>query len=151
MTTSLPASAHVVYETHWQYRSSEVCVHQKIEISHGGGGGYSKNQAYILGINYSTVPWMSCAWPNYYPAGYIAVNLYMWRWSAAAGYWYVCRGWGYHYNTMSVSNYALAYNAGAYTPCGNGYYGTNGSAYVYNNGEWKGGGPLWSGYQWLPS
>jgi hypothetical protein len=151
MMTSSQANAHVVYDWHWEYRSHEVCLNHKSEISHGSGGGYAKQQALIYGYAIYPGYTVDCGWPNTYPPGYIAVNMTLWRWSSAAGYWYACRSWGYYYNTTTVSNYTLSYNAGYYTPCGNGYYGSWGSAYVYNNGQWKGGGPLWSGYQWLPS
>jgi hypothetical protein len=80
------------------------------------------------------------------PPGYIALLFQLYKWTGSQ--WAVCAGTSWFYNSTSAKKLAGFYNYGSSPWCGAGYYGTLSYGFVWN-GAWH-GGPLWSGYHYLP-
>jgi hypothetical protein len=140
-----PAAAAEVW--HWEYRSGEVCAYHNSITDKSRYGGSYRSGVQAWGRNYTVMPpFWDCKWPTSYPANYLTSDLVVYKWD---GYeWYYCREFGFHYNSSEAWSFLLHYEPG-YSPCGSGDYGSDSLVYVYHNGEWKGGGPLWSGYEYI--
>jgi hypothetical protein len=133
------AHAHFVYERSEVWKDGGECLILRSEISHGGGGGYSKATAETF-TNFS---WWNCfiAWDR--GPGYIALRYDLMKWTEQG--WAICRQTGWHYNRSTTNKYQIYTDHGSYAPCGTGYYGTMSYGYVDKNGQWY-GGHMWSGY-----
>lgn len=139
------ASAHVVYQRVELYRSGDMCVNGYAEISHGGGGGFTRvrvdastrsNTGTDCGTSYSR------------GARNLAVKTQLWKWDNR-GWWWLCRDYPWSYNGSARSWHEETKNFGTQTPCGTGWYGVTGYAYSWN-GAWY-GGAIQGGVHWLPA
>jgi hypothetical protein len=133
--------AHYVYSSGIVYQNSDelICVHGRSETSHGGGGGYYRVDEQTHNCSGITVT---------RPAGNIAVRAKFYKWTGSE--WVVCEDSDWSYNPTTSDHWGIAKDYGSSPPCGNGYYGTSGAAYIYWNDAWHGGW-IWSGYHWLPA
>ncbi|SDD76963.1 hypothetical protein [Glycomyces harbinensis] len=141
-----PAAAHYVYEEAFTYRSNDLCVFQRSEVSHGDGNGYARvdvDSSTVLGTPSGSYP---CAWPLERPAGYISAKIETYVWLGS--YWYLCDETGWVYNDTTSTELAIQARMIGQPICGPGYYATNGVGYVWNN-NWF-GGAVWSGAHYLP-
>jgi len=140
LTTS-PAMAHYVYEDVLVYASDADCTKVRSEISHGSGGGYSRTDVTPKYLQHTPC---YTEWTR--PAGYIALQYQLYKWTGSQ--WAVCVGIPWHYNSTPAKKLTAFYNYGSSPLCGPGYYGTLSHGFVWNEG-WH-GGSLWSGYHYLP-
>jgi hypothetical protein len=143
-----PAAAHYVYQEGHLYRTNDLCVHERSEISHGDGGGYSRvdTSATTYVAPGGTFP---CALALAKPPGHIASKVVVMAWNGSA--WYVCAESSWLYNDYVGWQLILESWMHGHPWCGDGWYGTMGHGYVWNPAtkDWK-GGQLWSGHHWLP-
>lgn len=79
------------------------------------------------------------------PPGYIATDNVLYWWAGSS--WVQCDESGWGYNSSSGHNVALETNWSSFHPCGPGYYGTLGAAFVWDDavGGWLGSW-AWSNY-----
>ncbi|WP_156325216.1 hypothetical protein [Nonomuraea sp. SBT364] len=146
-TLSSPAQAHYVYEKGEIYKSADVCVDGRAEVSHGDGGGYaradtwSETRGFVYGVG-----WVNCAVGWSRPAGYIAARYDYLVFDLSAGVWGLCRQLDWWYG--SGSHLTVAWNFGNRTPCGTAWYATIGWSAVRNGSTWN-GGEIASGNHWL--
>ncbi|MCC3765922.1 hypothetical protein K3N28_22950 [Glycomyces sp. TRM65418] len=141
-----PAAAHYVYEEGHVHRTVELCVHERSEISHGDGGGYSRvdvSSTTVLAPG-GTFP---CAYAYERPVNYIASRIEVMAWNGSA--WYLCAETSWVYNSQSTWQLIIEARMAGLPYCGTGWYGTMGHGYVLSNNTWY-GGALWSGSHWLP-
>lgn len=148
LLAATPAAAHYVYQEGHVYRTNDLCVHERSEISHGDGGGYSRVD--VSSTTYAapggTFP---CALALEKPTNQIAAKIVVMAWNGSA--WYVCAETAWLYNDY-VGWQLIVYSRMIGHPwCGDGWYGTMGHGYVWNppTRDWK-GGTMWSGNHWLP-
>lgn len=152
--TGSAALAHYVYERAkvWENGRGD-CVINRSEVSHGGGGGYSKvdNETYEeLNTPYGSYP-CTDAWelgPKY------KRNKIHFLKNTSSG-WSLCWYSKWTYNAKTVNKFGIYWNFGSSTPCGKGYYATHGhveNRINRNDGThyWV-GGPMWSGSHYLPA
>lgn len=146
--TATAAFAHYVYEDAEVWNSTDGhCLKVRSEISHGNGGGYVK----VSSHSYEKLLWMiDCASPWSRGPGYLAVRWNLLKWSGSS--WALCKSVAWQYNQTTTNDFSSYkyYN----TPCGSGYYGTQGYGKVYYNSNWKPsstGGVMWSGSHYLPA
>jgi len=141
-----PASADYKYRSGWVYETTDLCVWNRTETSHGDGGGYSKvdnkatHEEAATGIN--------CLAPQTKPAGYLK-NKFKW-FKHAEGQWALCASTGWVKNDDSAAKFVIHYNYGSSPWCGKGWYTTHGWAKARNGDNWY-GGDLWSGKHYLPA
>lgn len=151
IVTATPASAHYVYERGHTYASSTDCAWARSEVSHGNGGGYAQADVAADYRQWTPVGPIDCGnklWTR--PPGYLAVRAELYKWNASQSQWQICRdSGGYAYNPESAHSIYIYNYFGGYPPCGSGYYGTIAYSFEYN-GDWH-GGPMWSGFHWLPA
>lgn len=144
-----PAAAHYVYDKLFTYRSSENCVENRSEASHGSGGGYARTDVWSWNeLSLFLIGTQSCGWFYTRPSGYIR-TAFDWYVYTSSG-WALCAYTPWYYNTSSTDHMAISYDFGSSPWCGSGYYGTYGLGYVYHGSQWYGGG-LWSGHHLLPA
>ncbi|MQM26146.1 hypothetical protein GFD30_11270 [Glycomyces sp. NEAU-7082] len=140
-----PAAAHYVYQEGHVYRTNDLCVHERSEISHGDGGGYSR-----VDVSSTTIlapgGAFPCAHANHKPANNIAAKIQVLAWNGSA--WYVCAETAWVYNDHTTWQLIIESRMLGLPWCGTGWYGTMGHGYVWNN-AWY-GGTMWSGNHWLP-
>ena len=118
------ANAHYVYQQPELYRTSaDLCVDGYAEISHGGGGGYTKVKVQAR-FGQDGVPCANINWDR--PAGYLAVKTQLWKWGN--GNWSLCRDDPWNMNNGNGSGHEEIKNYGTRTPCGDGWYGVTGYA-----------------------
>lgn len=147
--TSPPVNAHYVYENEWAYRSDRGhCVRERSEISHGDGGGYSKVDAIISHYWYFDDKHIPCGLSKYKSAGEILIKWDLMKWNASRAEWHHCRVIDSVSNRTRTYKFVVYAYYGAYADCGTGWYGTWGSAKVWNGRTFK-GGRVWSGPHWL--
>ncbi|MFG3341297.1 hypothetical protein [Glycomyces sp. NPDC048151] len=141
-----PAAAHYVYEEAFTYRSNDLCVFDRSEVSHGDGNGYARvdiDASTVLGTPSGSYP---CAWGLERPPGYISAKIETYVWLGS--YWYLCDQTDWVYNDTTSTDLAIQARMIGQPICGPGYYATNGVGYVWNN-NWF-GGAVWSGAHYLP-
>lgn len=135
-----PAIAHVVYESDLTFYTPTLdCVSTYSEISHGGGGGYNRADAYN---------WWYDSGPN---GGACGLSHTESAFHTRAGFYNVVKitsSPGYQVCTVtspfwvidstSDSHFWIYANSGATPPCGTGKnYGTFGFADHFENGNWR--------------
>lgn len=141
-----PAAAHYVYEEAFTYRSNDLCVYDRSEVSHGDGNGYARvdiDASTVLATPSGAYP---CAWGLERPAGYISAKIETYVWLGT--YWYLCAQTDWVYNDTTTTELAIQARMIGQPICGESYYATNGVGYVWNN-NWF-GGAVWSGAHYLP-
>ncbi|WP_205324414.1 hypothetical protein [Glycomyces sp. YM15] len=141
-----PAAAHYVYEEAFTFRSNDLCVFDRSEISHGDGNGYARvdiDASTVLSTPSGSYP---CAWGLERPRGYISAKIQTYVWLGT--YWYLCDETNWVYNDTTSTDLAIQARMIGQPICGPGYYATNGVGYVWNN-AWY-GGAVWSGAHYLP-
>ncbi|SDM72689.1 hypothetical protein SAMN05421869_15355 [Nonomuraea jiangxiensis] len=149
LALSSPASADVIYDDGHVYAGDGPCTWARAEVSHGGGGGYTRSdvaQDYQL-----QTPWGSYDCRDTTPtqgAGRMALRYDWYYWNGTE--WRICGVSDWHYNPQTSHSFAIAWDFGANPLCGPGYYGTMTAAFTLNGTEWL-GGPLWSGSHYLPA
>jgi len=141
-----PASAHSVYEEAFTYRSNDLCVYERSEISHGDGNGYARVDVYSSTVLATPPTSFPCAWPLERPVGYISAKIQTLVWNGAN--WHLCDETSFVYNDTTTSELIIQARMIGQPICGPGLYGTLGTGYVWNN-AWY-GGATWSGYHALP-
>lgn len=151
LTLGLSQPAHALTKTNkgWVARSAELCVWDEATASHG-----PTNMGQALGVTKSYtrlyVPvWKQWIWCGLYysrPPGNIATSVNWMKWNGYS--WVNCYYTGFRYNSVTTYIYSVGVNF-PWPWCGNGYYLTVASSWVYNNG-WQGGG-TWSPYIWVQS
>lgn len=148
LATATSANAHYVYEDEevWSNSDSSKCVYTYAEVSHGGGGGFTKTRGH-MGMN--DVGIGGCIYPWQRPAGQIVAGYqYM---KQRSGTWYVCKELmhGVH-NTSKTGALTLSFDFGIAPPCGGGYYATKGGSGTYYGGSWHGNDvPVFSGSHFI--
>lgn len=125
-----------------------ACTYVRSEISHGGGGGYSKNDTRSHSYASTTAGGIECGNTTARPAGYIKAYNRLLLWNGSA--WGGCRTSNTVYNTTNTYSLVTATNYGSTTPCGNGTYVNEAFGYVNLTGTWQ-GGSLRSGNHFLPA
>jgi hypothetical protein len=141
-----PAAAHYVYQEAFTYRSNDLCVFDRSEVSHGDGNGYARvdiDASTVLATPSGSYP---CAWGLDRPAGYISAKIETYVWLGT--YWYLCDQTDWVYNDTTSTDLAIQARMIGQPICGSSYYATNGVGYVWNN-NWF-GGAVWSGAHYLP-
>ncbi|MFD0773475.1 hypothetical protein ACFQZ2_05995 [Streptomonospora algeriensis] len=138
--TASPASAETVEESGFTYYSSNTCESTRSMLR---GDGVERVEAEGESLRNNRVIGTSCLEWYEMPVGYKQVRYDLYKWNGSD--WAKCYGTGWVENTKKVSNLTV-YNT-MVAPCGNGYYGSMGLSYHYNN-EWY-GGQMWSGYTQL--
>jgi hypothetical protein len=146
--TAVPlAYAHYVYEWPTKAVTDNMCVKVRSEVSHGGGGGYSRGDVQTL----SDDPrWTECSQATGHAPFYAAthgIQLSVYKYGSNG--WYECMRSDFATRSNAYHSYRdWNYNL----PCGPGYYGTYtyGVAQEVTGGSWYGGW-VWSGYHYLPA
>jgi len=146
--SAVPANAHYVYEKAFVYRTDyKLCVWERSEISYGTGGGYSK----VDGISKYYTDFHgggACLASREQPQGYIIVKYDLMIWNPTRQQWLYCWISDTAYNKTRTSKFVLYSYYGDNPRCGKGWYGTWGTAKVWNGRTFK-GGKVWSGPHWL--
>jgi hypothetical protein len=151
------ALAHFVYEKTevWQSSTQGRCVVNRSEVSHGGGGGYTK----VSNITYNNLNTPGGAWDctdTWELGGKYKRNKYHFlKWSSPDNKWKLCKYSEWAYNKTSTYSYSIAWDFGSTPPCGAGAYATHGHVEnrinrANNQHDWV-GGPMWSGSHSLPA
>lgn len=142
------ASAHYVKQEGPLATWEDNCTIGRSEVSHGGGGGYTRVDT--KSRQSDPLTGTRCIWPFDRPAGQIAARYHYYRYSSARKTWLLCKRSAWAYNQRTARDVRISWNFGAVPPCGgNGYFGTIGDSLVLDDGAWH-GGQLWSGYHFIP-
>ncbi len=132
-----PVYAHVIYEFGHTYSSHYNCTWSRAEISHGGGGGYSK--AHVKSEwNRSK---KTCYQRLTVPIKHIRAKWVLYKKNGQS--WETCVRSNYWYNGRSASELKNWQNHGSSPPCGAGEYMTEAFTGV-KIGTWY-GQPIESG------
>ena len=127
---------------------SVVCVQGKSEFNwYAPAGGFADKSAWAL--TYARNPG-SCSGTLYRPQGWLAARFDVFKWTGSQ--WALCRSLGWKFggggdtNSGDITLEQAAAQMEFYSspPCGAGYYGTQGSHFVWDGSAWQ-GGSLWSG------
>lgn len=134
-----PAAAHYVKKSDWVYNTSfRWCAVGWSETSHGSGAGYAKSE--VFAYYWNGIP---CGVENWAKTGHLAAAVEYWRDGRSSP----CYSSGWKYNPTSARSFPYSKDFGVLTPCGKGWYGNWGGAFLYDNG-WK-GDLLWSGWHYF--
>ncbi|MEU3528110.1 hypothetical protein AB0E62_30295 [Streptomyces sp. NPDC038707] len=144
-----PANAYTWARSVTVYNGSGLCVHGDAGIDHKQPGVFSGNLAY----SHTYALTQGCGTGL---SGWAATRATVYRWNGSA--WAVCRAsdWKYGATSQAGGEFPgprgpeLVYDWGGWQACGQGYYGTSASAYVWDGSAWR-GGSVWSGYEYVSS
>lgn len=143
-----PASAHVVYEGGWTYRTNYDCTANRVETSHGKyKEGFSRSEV----AAWEDLLGAQCLFPSYRPRGYIRTCIEFHKWNSSKKRWELCwknKGWWKNTRNAQQIDVGVRYKNKGMGLCGAGWYGTTAHGHQYNGG-WH-GGALFSGSHWLP-
>jgi hypothetical protein len=93
----------------------------------------------------------SCSVARTKPAGDIAARAFAYKWNNSDARWQVCRNSGWVYNTESASQVLASVKLGreGHRRCGKGWYATFGQGAVFQDGQWRYTGLVWSGQDYF--
>ncbi|GGP96843.1 hypothetical protein [Streptomyces roseolilacinus] len=134
------------------YNGSGLCVQGDAGIDHLRPATLSGNIAYAN--TYALTP--GCGTGLSRPDGWAAARATVYRWNGSA--WAVCRTSPWKYGATGQSGGEFpgpwgpkqVYDWGGWQACGQGYYGTIASAFVWDGSAWR-GGDVWSGHEFASS
>lgn len=147
MGSATAALAHVVEQSGYVWENLRgYCLGARSEISHGGGGGYTRS--HVEGEKPLNGPgWtINCyaAWQQ--PPGELAVRTHLYFWTGSQ--WIACRTMDWRSN--AITDDQVHQTRSWSKPCGNGYYGSYANGRVWHDNSWKGGW-MWSGHHFIPA
>ena len=134
------------------YNGPGLCVQGDAGIDHIKPNSFSGNLAY--GTTYAFTE--GCGTTLALPDGRAAVKLGVYKWNGSA--WALCKETDWKFGATGIggsgdirypSGPSLIFDYGGASSCGQGYYGTQVSSYVWDGLVWR-GGSVWSGYEFVP-
>lgn len=143
-----PASAHYIYDWAITGSSGQFCVRGRSEISHGGGGGYSRGD---VETRTADPTWTNCAWRPYYYSFQHGLMLQVEHWAPGMADWQTCLVSGFAVRTGDAAASYLDWNYNL--PCGEGQYytWTWAGARATDADSWHGGWVSSGNSHWLPA
>ncbi|HEX4813392.1 MAG TPA: hypothetical protein VFV66_11635 [Nonomuraea sp.] len=136
VASAAPAWAHYVYKQAMVFISDPLCVYNRSEVSHGGGGGYS--EVYTSTWRFAGIGPVGkeCGVMKWQAAGSIGVWGRFYKKTGSK--WSICTYWNWKNNSGTTYQVKLSWDYGSRPPCGDGYYATMGASRARDgSGRWR--------------
>lgn len=130
------AAAHYVYQQGYVWQNGQgQCLNERMELSHGSGGGYTRTDLRATTILNTTAGSYHCSQTMLLPASYMRVTHQLDKWNGSS--WGYCTSTGLIYRSTTDDPWVRSRNWNV--PCGRGYYVGWGRGQINFDGSWRGG------------